>query len=149
MPARLFHSGIRDNRDHVRRAFAVLALVWALLLLYAGSRPGESLPESRLLSVPGADKVFHVAAYGVLGALVAKAAGARGGRRALLLGALAGLGWGMLDEWVQGRVPGRTQSLTDLLADALGAACGGLLARSRPRAPSATMPDPLPRGEGK
>jgi VanZ family protein len=134
-----------NNRGRVRRVFAILALAWALLLLYVGSRPGGSLPES---GVPHADKAFHALAYGVLGALVARAFGARG-RRALLLGALAGLSWGILDEWVQGRVPGRTQSWADLLADVLGAAGGALLARSRPRAPSATMPDPLPRGEGK
>jgi VanZ family protein len=128
----------------VRIVWASLALGWALLLLFVGSRPLGSLPETR---VPGADKAFHAAAYGVLGALVARAAGVRAVPKALLLGAMAGLGWGMLDEWVQGRVPGRTQSWADLLADALGAACGGLLARSRPRASSATMPDPS-RGEG-
>jgi VanZ family protein len=128
--------------NRVRRVWASLALGWALLLLFLGSRSGASLPET---GVPGADKLLHAAAYGVLGALVARGSGVRGARRALLLGALTGLGWGMLDEWVQGRVPGRTQSWADLLADALGAACGAMFFRARPRAPSA--PDHL-RGEG-
>ncbi len=134
----------------VRRVWTLLALAWALLLLYVGSRPGESLPESRLLALPGADKVFHALAYGLFGALVARARAPRSPLRALLLGALAGVLWGMLDEWVQGHVPGRTRSWADLLADTAGAACGGFLGRSgrsRPRAPSATMPGPVSRGE--
>jgi len=117
-----------------------LALAWAGLLLFVGSRPGASLPKSPILSMPGADKVFHAIAYGILGALVARASAARPSRRALLLGALAGFLCGMLDEWVQGHVPGRTRSWADLLADTVGASFGGLLGRFRPRGRSATMP---------
>jgi VanZ family protein len=124
----------------VRPLWTALALAWASLLLFAGSRPGDSLPESPFLALPGADKALHAIAYGVLGALVARASAPRAPLHALLLGALAGLVWGMLDEWVQGRVPGRTRSWADLLADTAGAACGGLLGRSRPPTPSATMP---------
>ena len=150
--AALFHSGIEgasaaDNRA-VRIVWASLAVAWALLLLFVGSRPGESLPQSRILSLPGADKAFHAVAYGLLGALVARAAAPRARRRAVLFGALAGLAWGMLDEWVQGQVPGRTRSWADLLFDTAGAAFGGLLGCSRPRTPSATMPGPRPQGEG-
>jgi VanZ family protein len=122
----------------LRRGPALAALGWAGLLLFVGSRPGEDLPAPLLF--PGADKGAHALAYGVLGALVARAAAPRGGARSLVLGALAGLFWGMLDEWVQGHVPGRTRSWADLLADVAGAACGGFLGRSRPRGPSATMP---------
>lgn len=132
----------------MRVVWTSLAAAWALLLLFVGSRPGESLPESRLLSLPGADKVLHALAYGVLGALVARASAVRAPRRALLFGALAGLCWGMLDEWVQGQVPGRTRSWADLLFDTAGAAFGGFLGRSRPRTPSVTMPGPHPQGEG-
>jgi VanZ family protein len=150
--AALFHSGIKSasaaDNHAVRLVWASLAVAWALLLLFVGSRPGESLPQSRILSLPGADKVFHALAYGLLGALVARAAAPRAPRRALLLGALAGLAWGMLDEWVQGQVPGRTRSWADLLFDTAGASIGGFLGRSRPRAPSATMSGPHPQGEG-
>lgn len=150
--AALFHSGIEDaaatDNRAVRVVWASLAVVWALLLLFVGSRPGESFQGSRILSLPGADKAFHALAYGMLGALVARASAPRSPRRALLLGALAGLAWGMLDEWVQGQVPGRTRSWADLLFDTAGAAFGGFLGRSRPRTPSATMPGPRPQGEG-
>lgn len=132
----------------VRKTYAILALAWAGLLLFLGSRPGEDLPKSPLLELPGADKVLHAVFYGVLGALAARAAAPAGRRRAAILGALAGLVCGMLDEWVQGHVPGRTRSWADLLADVAGASCGGFLGRFRPRNPSATMPDPRSQGEG-
>jgi len=125
----------------------LLAVAWAGLLLFLGSRPGEDLPKSPLLELPGADKVLHFCFYGVLGALAARAA-PRAGRRAVLLGALAGLLCGMLDERVQGHVPGRTQSWADLLADVAGALAGGFLGRFRPRSPSATMPGSRSQGEG-
>jgi VanZ family protein len=131
----------------VRKAYAPLAIAWAALLIFLGSRPGDALPESPLLDLPGADKVLHAAVYGVLGALVARAGAAASWRRAVLLGTLAGLACGMLDEWVQGHVPGRTRSWADLLADTAGALFGGLLGRFRPRSPSATMPDPRSQGE--
>lgn len=124
----------------MRKAYAALSLAWAAFLVFLGSRPGDSLPESRLLDLPGADKVLHAAVYGVLGALVARAAAARGRRRAAIVGALAGLLCGMLDEWVQGRVPGRTRSWADLLADTAGAAFGAIVGRFRPSGRSATMP---------
>lgn len=133
--------------QRLRPAWTLLAASWAALLLFLGSRTGAALPDSRLLDLPGADKLLHGIAYGVLGALAAKASSPRSTGRALLLGALTGLIWGMLDEWVQGRVPGRTRSWADLLADTAGATCGGFLGRSRQDAPSATMPGPLSRGE--
>jgi len=132
----------------VRKTYALLALAWAGLLLFLGSRPGEDLPKSPLLELPGADKVLHLCFYGVLGALVARAAAPGRRRGAALLGALAGLLCGMLDEWVQGQVPGRTQSWADLLADVAGALSGGFLGRFRPRSPSATMPGSRSEGEG-
>jgi VanZ family protein len=132
----------------VRKAYVLLAVAWAALVLFLGSRPRDALPESPLLDLPGADKVLHAAVYGVLGAMVARAAGAKAPWRSLLVGALAGTLCGMLDEWVQGHVPGRTRSWADLLADAAGAAFGGLLGRFRPRSPSATMPGSRSQGEG-
>ena len=132
--------------------YAVAAALWAGLLLFLGSRPGDDLPAQGLLALPGADKAAHAVAYAILGALVASAASPRTAAGALLLGALAGLFWGMLDEWVQGHVPGRTRAWADLLADTAGAAGGAWLGswlhRSRAPADSATMPGSTTRGEG-
>jgi len=128
------------------------AASWAALLLFLGTRPGDALPAKDLLELPGADKLAHALAYGVLGALLAGAAGPRTALAAVILGALAGLCWGMLDEWVQGHVPGRTRAMADLLADTAGAAGGAWLGwrlhRSLARARSVTMPGSSPRGEG-
>jgi hypothetical protein len=107
--------------------------LWAAFVLFLGSRPASQLPSGGIWGLPGIDKAAHAAVYGMLGLLLAHASGARRPARALLLGALAGLFWGMLDEWVQGRVPGRTQAWTDLLADVIGAGAGGYFrARIRP-----------------
>jgi VanZ family protein len=132
----------------LKRPYLVLALAWAGFLLFLGSRPGDSLPKSPLLELPGADKVLHMLFYGVLGVLTARAAGPRTPRTSILLGALAGLLCGMIDERVQGSIPGRTPSWADLLADFAGAAIGGFLGRFRARGSSVTMPGSSPRGEG-
>jgi len=101
---------------------AAPALLWAALLLYLGSRPGGALPDTGLWDLPGADKVAHAVAYGVLGLLAALARGA-----GALTGAVAGLVVGAADEWIQSGVPGRSADLADLAADLAGAAVGGWL----------------------
>jgi uncharacterized protein YfiM (DUF2279 family) len=100
------------------------ALLWAALLIFLGSRPLSQLPAGDFWALPGVDKAAHATIYGILGFLVARAVRPRGASRSLLLGLLTGCLWGMLDEWVQSHVPGRTPAWTDLAADALGAAAG-------------------------
>lgn len=101
---------------------------WAGFLLFLGTRPGDDLPASGLWALPGADKAAHALAYGVLGFLLERALAARPGRRALLIGAAAGLAWGLLDEWLQGFVAGRSRDPADLAADTAGAAAGAWIA---------------------
>jgi VanZ family protein len=97
--------------------------LWAAGLLWLGSRRPGQLPSSDLPA--GADKVAHFAFYAVLGLLLQRAWRSR---RPLLVGALAGALVGVLDEWIQSRVPGRDPDLFDLVADLLGAATGAWLA---------------------
>jgi VanZ family protein len=101
----------------------------AALIFYLSSIP-------RLPSPPGpfSDKHFHFASFAVFSTLLVRAlAGERTravtGRVALLAFALATL-YGVTDEFHQSFVPGRTSSVADLVADALGAAAaaGVLLA---------------------
>ena len=99
----------------------MLAAAWAGLLLWLGTRPGAGLPAA----LPGADKIAHVACYGVLGFLLARAIGTRA---AWVWAGLAGVAWGALDEWLQASVPGRSSDLLDVLADAIGAFAGGWIA---------------------
>ncbi len=96
--------------------------------------------QSRLASpelFPGEDKLAHLAAFGLLGYLMARAIGPwRGGiapAQAVAVALLA-TSFGIIDEIHQSFVPGRTPSLGDILADATGAgAVALLLARHRVR----------------
>jgi VanZ family protein len=95
-------------------------LAWAGLLLWLGYRPPSEIPSGP----PGFDKVLHAGAYSVLGLLAAWAA-----RKGILVGAIAALLVGGLDEWGQSTVSGRYPDWLDLAADVAGGALGGLAAR--------------------
>jgi VanZ family protein len=110
-------------------------LAWPAAVVYAGaifvfsSIPSDRIPDS----FSGADKLVHLAEYGVLGALLAIALGvgrAPGWARAALALALAA-GYGVSDEWHQSFVPGRMTSFWDIAADTVGAAAGILAMRWR------------------
>jgi VanZ family protein len=104
------------------------------LLFLASSQPGV-VTDARLL-----DKLLHAVAYLVLGALVLRAT--HGGVRPLRLGPtvaafLLTLAYGVSDEIHQLYVPGRTASVADVVADAIGAGLSivlmGLLGALRAR----------------
>jgi VanZ family protein len=106
------------------RALRIVGL-WApvgafiALLQFLSSR--SSLPVSGLVW----DKLVHAAAYCVLGFLSLRAF--HGGIKPLrltpsLLAMLLTVGYGVLDEMHQSRVPGRDASALDWVADAVGAA---------------------------
>lgn len=100
---------------------------YVLLILAVSSVPRLAPPASWT----GADKIAHVAEYGILGALLRRAAGSTGRG---LLGAVAVAGIvGGLDEIYQATVPGRCSSAVDWAADlvggALGAAAYGMIVR--------------------
>jgi VanZ family protein len=106
----------------------VAACAYAALLVWLGRQPGEDLPRSGLWDLPGADKVVHAGAYGVLGLLVAWAARCRHPLRAAGAGVLAAAMIGLLDEWGQASTVGRDSSAADLVADLIGGGLGGALA---------------------
>ncbi len=69
------------------------------------------------------DKLAHAGVFALLAMALGYASGLR--RLALLLLAFAGaLGVGVVDEWHQLFLPGRSADLDDLTADAIGAALG-------------------------
>jgi VanZ family protein len=126
--------------------------LWGPVALYMAVIFGLSaMPEPP--SPPGVDdKTQHFLAYGGLGVVTLRAMS--GGTLAGLSGAAAAGAWaiatlyGATDEWHQSFVPGRTQDLLDLRADAVGAAAAigagwlsGILLRSR-RARGASPPRP-------
>jgi VanZ family protein len=105
--------------------------LWGPVVAFLGlsfslsSVPGESL------SLPFSDLLAHFLEFGALGLLLARAF--HGGlSRRLLPGRAAGallaaVVWGVLDEFHQSFVPGRTPDVRDLLADAVGALTACLL----------------------
>ena len=98
--------------------------------------------QPKLPSTPGGDKTAHLVAYAGLGFLLARAMGpgVRAGFR--WLGAfVGGTLYGLSDEWHQSFVPGRHASVDDFVADAAGAAIGGLLFLGVRRAATQLYPD--------
>ena len=101
-------------------------LLWAAFILILTSIPGSHLP------VPPSrnfDKIVHLAIYGVLGWLTARAwpSGSRVTAAALVVVLLISC-FGALDEWHQQFIPQRSMDLLDWTADTAGATIGVLLA---------------------
>ena len=104
------------------------AVLWAAVLFFSSSRsdvPGASLFDW----VPAGDKLVHLIAYGVLGALLARGRRLQGHVPHAVL-VLTGAVYGASDEWHQSFVPGRQVSVLDWVADLCGVAAGYWLAYS-------------------
>ena len=108
---------------YIRSGFLLAALSWAGLIFYLSSQPSIETPAL----FPGQDKLFHLIAFGILGFL------AMGARQASQQGHTTGQVWqvvfavmlyGMLDEFHQYFVPGRSADVYDALADATGGLLG-------------------------
>jgi VanZ family protein len=111
------------------------ALVWAAIIFVLSSLPGSAYPKTNLIN---ADKLVHVALYGLLGGLCARGfvrGTGRGAWAALGLAALLSALYGVTDELHQAFVPGRNSDWRDVVADAAGSVLGAavvvLLARRR------------------
>ena len=106
-----------------RTAFLLAAITWAGVIFYLSSQPSIETPAL----FPGQDKLFHLIAFGILGFL------AMGTRQASQQGhptrqvwrvVLAVTLYGILDEFHQYFVPGRSADVYDVLADAIGGLLG-------------------------
>ena len=109
-----------------------LRLVPMLLMMgtifFLSNQPGDAL---QVKLFPGADKVSHMLAYGILAATVifVFAPEVRARRRVLVLVVSLGVTtlYGVLDEYHQSFIPLRHPEVGDVAADMLGAALVGLL----------------------
>lgn len=101
-------------------------LLWAACILILTSIPGSHIP---VLPFRYFDKIVHLAIYGVLGWLTARAwtNGSRVSAAALAAIALVSC-FGAFDEWHQQFIPQRSMELLDWAADTTGAAIGAFLA---------------------
>jgi VanZ family protein len=96
-------------------------IVWACCILALTSWPS---PPEAISSVPGSDKVAHLTVYAILGYLVARALLAPVSVRIRLNAITAMVIFGFVDELHQVLIPGRSASLWDWTADAVGATTG-------------------------
>ncbi len=54
----------------IRKLF-IISLIWAILILVISGLPGDSIPQSRLWSIPQFDKIVHIGLYFPLGLFLA------------------------------------------------------------------------------
>ena len=95
------------------------AIVWAVLILAVSSIPGLSTPG---LGFSMADKIVHFAEYFILGYLTARAISAfnKEPLKIFWMSSAITSGYGILDEFHQLLIPGRTAEGLDMIADILG-----------------------------
>lgn len=93
------------------------ALLWALVILWLGSRPTITIPGGWPI-----DKVGHFGMFAVLGALLAWGLHRAAIRASIAWPLLAGLALGAIDELHQRTLPNRSSELADLVADVAGCA---------------------------
>ena len=110
----------------VRHLFLLAAIGWAAVLYYLSDQPGIGIPPLFI----GQDKLFHAGVYSVLGFLVMgaiKPAGHEHSQGQILLAAGLAAAYGLLDEFHQYFVPGRSADTFDVIADMAGGILGALL----------------------
>ena len=110
-------------QDYLRATFLLAALCWAGLIFYLSGQPSIETPTL----FPGQDKLFHLIEFGILGFLAMGALRAsHGGYQARQLWGVAAVVmlYGILDEFHQYFVPGRSADVYDVLADAIGGLLG-------------------------
>jgi VanZ family protein len=106
-------------------------LLWAAFILILTSIPGAHIPDPPFRNF---DKVVHLAIYGVLGWLAARAAANHSRVATPVLIAIAVVScFGAFDEWHQQFIPQRSMELLDWAADTTGAAIGAVLAMTSAR----------------
>lgn len=107
-----------------------LVKIWAPLLVYAAAIYIQSA-FAQLVPIPrGWDKAVHFFEFALLGFLVARVIFLSGNFHrwsGILFAWILATGWGILDEFHQSFVPGRSASTGDAVADGLGALVGAVL----------------------
>ena len=111
-------------------------LVWAGVILFATSLPGQVLPPQ----VSRYDKITHFVVYGIFAALLVRdIAMTTPPWRAALLAIAGACVLGLADEWHQQFIPNRLSDIADFSADAVGASIGALMFVLRERTRTRTI----------
>jgi len=109
--------------NRLRVLFLLCALGWAVMIFYLSSQPGTDIPP--LFS--GMDKLLHALVFGILGfftlgAMKTTPDGYRPFQPGLAM--IVVTIYGMLDEFHQRFVPGRSPDIYDAMSDAAGGILG-------------------------
>ncbi|MFQ6612238.1 MAG: VanZ family protein [Fidelibacterota bacterium] len=104
------------------RTYRILLLVYMGLILTVSSIPRDELPRVFLLTW---DKLLHLVEYFLLGILAVKSLGNVTFKMVIII-VLGGLGFALIDEYLQSFITGRFSSGFDVLADTLGVSMGCL-----------------------
>ena len=115
--------------QHLRIASLLLTCCWIAAIYYLSSQSYINIE----ISFPAKDKLFHMAAYGLLGVFILGIMRPNPTGYSYNQAALATLiatVYGITDEWHQSYVPGRTSDPLDVVADFVGALLATLAARA-------------------
>jgi VanZ family protein len=107
----------------LRNLFLLCALGWAAVIFYLSHLPGVDVPPLFF----GKDKLLHASVFGILGFLTLGAMKTTvDGYRVFQpwLAVVLVIVYGVLDEFHQHFVPGRSPDIYDVMADAVGGMLG-------------------------
>ena len=99
-------------------------LIWAVIIFWSASLPGSGQPQA----FSGLDKIQHFFAYGVLSFFLAKAIYRHYSWGRLVVIVMAVVLLGVCDELYQATIANRNSSISDVMADTVGAIAGFLVA---------------------
>ncbi|NEN25141.1 hypothetical protein G3O08_16695 [Cryomorpha ignava] len=111
------------------------AALWAAFIMLLCGLPGQDLPNIDFWEIDIEDKIAHLGVFGILGFLmvygfIRKNSQKNISRKHILILILAATAYGALTEILQGLLfPSRFASLSDFLADSLGAILGIVIAK--------------------
>jgi len=98
------------------------------LVYFSSSIPAESIPK---IDIPNVDKLFHFVEYFILGVLLVRAfantTDKANFKLILLLSILIASAYGILDEFHQRFVSGRSPEIFDIFSDIIGSLFGVLV----------------------
>ena len=105
------------------------ALLWSIIVLVLTLIPGDSLPEVDIFQV---DKLVHFLIFGILMILSSYGLTKIKMKREMsinphLMSGVYSIGFGIMIEFIQRFVPGRSFSIADMIANAIGVALGYFL----------------------
>lgn len=102
--------------------------LWMAIIYFSSSISGEDIPQ---IDIPNIDKLFHFIEYFILGALLVRAFANSSDKVnfkvILFLSLLIALIYGVLDEFHQRFVSGRSPEIFDIFSDIIGSLFGTLL----------------------